>query len=402
MIVISTAIHRSMSKTKTMRLSHRYFLIALVLFVACKQDNRTQIEVNFRNSKTPLEVNLLQQDFDKTTLKKSLTLKGNRQNCVFKLKDIHEPTFYQLQLKGEQTRTIILLIEPGEQASLDINMEDFRHYAVTGSEGSVKTQLLNNKILKTKKTLDSLNNLFINTKNLHEKEILQQQYYQIIDEQRAFSEQFIWENPRSRASVMALYQQYGDNLFVFDRAEDLRLFKVVGSSLQAMYPESEYTKGLLRDIANQEQIVANYRLTQLIKESESTLPKIALPNHRGDTILLSSLSGKVILLSFWASVDSECLMENRELLDIYETYRGKGFEIYQISLDTNKEVWLEAIKRNALPWINVRVDAHDAQLILGQYNVAGIPSNYLISRKFDIVGKNLFGKELVTKLKEIL
>ncbi|HNS29155.1 MAG TPA: TlpA disulfide reductase family protein [Tenuifilaceae bacterium] len=391
-----------MSKTKTMRLFHRHILLVLVVFVACKQDNRTQIEVNIRNSKTPLEIILLQQDFDKTTLKKSLTLKGNKQNCVFKLKDIQEPSFYQLQLKGEQTRTIILLIEPGEQASLDINMEDFRHYAVTGSEGSVKTQLLNNKILKTKKTLDSLNNLFINTKNQHEKEILQQQYYQIIDEQRAFSEQFIWENPRSRASVMALYQQYGDNLFVFDRAEDLRLFKVVGSSLQAMFPESEYTKGLLRDIANQEKIVANYRLTQLIKESESTLPEIALPNHRGDTILLSSLSGKVILLSFWASVDSECLMENRELLDIYETYKGKGFEIYQISLDTNKEVWLEAIKRNALPWINVRADAHDAQLILGQYNVAGIPSNYLISWKFDIVGKNLFGKELVTKLKEIL
>ena len=401
MIVISTAIHRSMSKTKTMRLFHRYILLAFVLFVACKQNNRTQIEVNFRNSKTPLEVNLFQNYFDKTALKKSLTLKGNRQTCVFKLKDIQEPTFYQLQLKGEQTRTIILLIEPGEQASLDINMEDFRHYAVTGSEGSVKTQLLNNKILKTKKTLDSLNNLFINTKNQHEKEILQQQYYQIIDEQRAFSEQFIWENPRSRASVMALYQQYGDNLFVFDRAEDLRLFKVVGSSLQAMYPESEYTKGLLRDIANQEKIVANYRLTQLIKESESTLPEIALPNHRGDTILLSSLSGKVILLGFWASVDTECRMET-ELLDIYETYRGKGFEIYQISLDTNKEVWLEAIKRNALPWINVRADVHDAQLILGQYNVAGIPSNYLISRKFDIVGKNLFGKELVAKLKEIL
>jgi len=106
MIVISTAIHRSMSKTKTMRLFHRYILLAFVLFVACKQNNRTQIEVNFRNSKTPLEVNLLQQDFDKTALKKSLTLKGNRQNCVFKLKDIQEPTFYQLQLKGEQTKRL--------------------------------------------------------------------------------------------------------------------------------------------------------------------------------------------------------------------------------------------------------------------------------------------------------
>ena len=120
-----------MSKTKTMRLFHRYILLAFVLFVACKQNNRTQIEVNFRNSKTPLEVNLLQQDFDKTALKKSLTHKGNRQNCVFKLKDIQEPTFYHITSKGEQTRTI-LLIEPGEQASLDINMEDFRHYAVTG------------------------------------------------------------------------------------------------------------------------------------------------------------------------------------------------------------------------------------------------------------------------------
>jgi hypothetical protein len=379
-----------------------FFLFSLLFFVSCNQTEITQIEGNVKNNKSSMEVKLFRQDFDKIVLLENLTLKENKTKLVFKVKEINEPTFYQLEFANGRKRTIVLLIEPGEKILLEVDMLNFGDYSLSGSEGSLKTQILNNRLSRTIKTLDSLNNLYINTKNLPEKEFLAEKYIAAIEDQRAFNSQFIWENPMSRASVMALYQQYGEEKFIFDRAEDIQLFKVVGSSLKAMYPESEYTKGVLRDIANQEKILASHKLIEFINQAESSLPEISLPNSKGDTIRLSTLRGKVILLDFWASVNQVSLLENRELLEIYSQFKGKGLEIYQVSLDPEKEKWLTAIKLADLPWISVRAENPDASLIVGSYNISGIPSNYLINKEFDIVGKNLYGKDLIAKLKEIL
>jgi hypothetical protein len=379
-----------------------FFLFSLVFFSSCKQKEIAQIEGSLKNNKSSLEVKLFRQDFDKMVLLESLNLKENKSKFVFKLKDINEPTFFHLQVADERSRTIILLIEPGERTFLDVDMLNFREYSVSGSDGSLKTKMLNNRLSQTTKSLDSLNRLYINTENQAEKELLAEKYNAVIEDQRAFNSQFIWENPMSRASVMALYQQYGEDQYIFDRAEDIQLFKVVGSSLKAMYPESEYTKGLLRDIANQERILASHKLIQFINEAESSLPEISLPNTKGDTIRLSALRGKVILLDFWASVNQASLLENRELLEIYAQFKGKGFEIFQVSLDVDKDSWLTALKLSEIPWISVRAENPDASLIVGSYNISGIPSNYLINKEFDIVGKNLYGKDLIAKLKETL
>ena len=206
----------------------------------------------------------------------------------------------------------------------------------------------------------------------------------------------------SRASVMALYQKISDDRFVFEKAEDIQLFKVVASSLIARYPDSEYSKGMLRDIKNQEKILTSARLQSLIQVAESSLPEIALPNTNGDTVKLSSLRGKVILLDFWASFSQENLLENRELLELYKRYKSKGFEIYQVSLDIEREPWLAAIESVGLPWVNVCELNPNGSRVVGLYNVTRLPANYLIGRNYDIVGKNLFGRDLENKLKEIL
>jgi peroxiredoxin len=206
----------------------------------------------------------------------------------------------------------------------------------------------------------------------------------------------------SRASVMAVYQQLGDNKFVFDRLEDLYLLKAVATSLKAFYPESDFTKGMLADIQNQERQIATLRMNQIIEEAESTLPEIALPNTKGQTVKLSSLRGKIILLDFWSSVSQTNLFENQELKQIYKTYQPKGFEIFQVSLDDRREPWIEKVESTELPWINVCDPKEGSSYAARIYNVTSIPTNYLINKNFEIVGKNLYGKELERKIKEIL
>jgi peroxiredoxin len=54
-------------------------------------------------------------------------------------------------------------------------------------------------------------------------------------------------------------------------------------------------------------------------------------------VSLSSLKGKIVLLSFWSVRSKECIADNLQLKEIYKTFKEKGFEIYQINLDQNEE-----------------------------------------------------------------
>ena len=77
-------------------------------------------------------------------------------------------------------------------------------------------------------------------------------------------------------------------------------------------------------------------------------PEIALPDANGQTISLSSLKGKVVLLDFWASWCGPCRRSNKETLSLYEQYKDKGFEILGVSIDENKEAWQKAVAQDKM------------------------------------------------------
>jgi peroxiredoxin len=386
--------------------SSRLYLLTIALIslfvVSCKNANHSTITVVVNNIDSIAEVKLFSQDFEKTTLVKEIKMSPKKFTYTFKVGELVEPTFFHLHVNEKRSNVAVLLLEPKEQVNITIDNKDFLAYEVMGSLESKRTQRLLVELSRTVKSLDSLNSLYGKASTNAQRIELSNQYQTIVDRYRDFSKSFIWENPMSRANVMALYQKFNDDLFVFDRSEDLQMFKIVGSSLIALYPESNYSKGILRDIKNQEKIITSYNLSSIIKQAESTLPEIALPNIYGDTIRLSSLKGKVILLDFWSSLNQASLLENRELFEVYAQFKGKGFEIFQVCLDLEKETWTSAIESARLPWINVSPLKEGRNNVIGAYNITEIPANYLIDKNFNIIGKNVFGKDLVDKIKQAL
>ena len=136
--------------------------------------------------------------------------------------------------------------------------------------------------------------------------------------------------------------------------------------------------------------------------------ELAFTSPEGKTIALSSLKGKIVMIDFWASWCGPCRMENPTIVAAYNKYKdvkfknAKGFAIYSVSMDQNKEAWLKAIKQDKLDWPHHVSDLGGWQSKPAQiYRINSIPASYLLDENGVIVGKNLRGAALEAALEKL-
>ncbi|MCC5931099.1 MAG: AhpC/TSA family protein [Cyclobacteriaceae bacterium] len=127
-----------------------------------------------------------------------------------------------------------------------------------------------------------------------------------------------------------------------------------------------------------------------------------LDDPEGREVSLSSFQGKYLLIDFWASWCGPCRKENPHVVQVYEDFREKGFEILGVSLDTRREAWMDAIEKDGLEWYHVS-DLKGWQSSAGQlYGVNSIPHTVLLDKDGIIIAKGLRAKELRNMLETLL
>ena len=134
----------------------------------------------------------------------------------------------------------------------------------------------------------------------------------------------------------------------------------------------------------------------------SIAPDFTLNDVNGKPISLSKLKGKYVLVDFWASWCGPCRSERPYLVAAQDQFKDKNFTILGVSLDDNKNDWLEAIKEDKFDWLQVS-DLKGMDSPVGDlYGFSAIPYNVLIDPQGKIIATELRGDNLEQKLGEIL
>lgn len=132
------------------------------------------------------------------------------------------------------------------------------------------------------------------------------------------------------------------------------------------------------------------------------VPEIAMTTANGDTVSLFAINKKYTLIDFWASWCAPCRRESATLNATYEKYKNKGFTIYGISLDTDKNQWIKALDKDHRVWPNVSSLEGFQTPAAYNYTITALPMNYLIDNNGTIIAKNLHGEELIIKIDSLM
>ena len=188
---------------------------------------------------------------------------------------------------------------------------------------------------------------------------------------------YILSNSKSLTVIPVLYESVGGTLPVFGQATDAIHFRNICDSLKTVYPESRYVRALEQEAERRNgYLEMDHRLKSA---GEVGFIDIEMPDINGRKVKLSEVEGKVVMVYFWASELNAQKMFNLEVMKpVYEDFKGRGFEIYAVSLDTDKAKWAAAVRNQNLEWVNVCDGRGTASPTVAVYNVQSIPSLFFL------------------------
>ena len=267
--------------------------------------------------------------------------------------------------KGD-TRLASLLLESGEKAVVEA--DTLGNFSVSGSAGS---ELL-------KEGDDAFRAYVRNLMSLSESGAAPSEIAKEYVRHYREAVKFVMVNNKSLAVIPVLYENIGGSTATFSGLSDALVFRSACDSLKTVYPESKYVKALEQESRRRMNL---FDLTNRVNAAEQrAYPNVEMPSVNGASVQIDSLDAKAVLVYFWDDREATHKIFNLDtLIPVYEKYKARGFEIYAISVDSDKAAWAQVVKSQNLPWINVNDGLGTASRSLYVFNVTNVPTMLLLT-----------------------
>jgi peroxiredoxin len=133
-------------------------------------------------------------------------------------------------------------------------------------------------------------------------------------------------------------------------------------------------------------------------------PDFTMNDPDGNPVKFSDIYKKneYTLLDFWAAWCGPCRQENPNIVAVYNDYKEKGFSVFGVSLDRDRDAWLKAIDDDKLTWEHVSDLAYWNNAAAQMYAVNSIPSSLIVDKNGKIIAKNKRDEELRETVSELL
>lgn len=112
---------------------------------------------------------------------------------------------------------------------------------------------------------------------------------------------------------------------------------------------------------------------------------VTLSDMDGKEVNTKDIKGGYILMNIWASWCKPCREENPGLRNVYEKYKDKGLTMIGISFDRSTSKWIDAVKQDSLPWIQL-IDVNGFSKELAKYyRIGAVPTFFLLDKNRKII-----------------
>lgn len=224
-----------------------------------------------------------------------------------------------------------------------------------------------------------------------EQNALLQEFYQKFDSisdvktLSAVADSFIRANPYSEVSIHLLREYFVNQL----HPDQTRIKTLIGT-MSGNLQDNNYVS-LLQKRLNaykplaRNSVVSNYNVRDSVGENVST----------------ADYKDTYLLITFWASWDKESRLRQRELIDIKKKYEKYNFDILSVSLDTDRNVWLQAIAEDSVTWRQAcDFDGWNTGIVQ-RMQINHLPTNVLLNPQRRIQAIDLYGDALDKMIDEL-